>query len=501
MSFSYKWPKEKQWNWSFSELKKYLKNYIYPYHPYYRKMFKEQGIEVNKIRTYEDFLKIPITTKQLMPDDYISFILQPKFPQREALYDTAKISKMKLLKYAWQALTLPRYAGIKDENKTLREKIAHCARKEWFPIHYHVSGGTTGNPSPSLYTWYDIHKNLPPVLCMVNITGLRNDARGLNLFPAAPHLAFFAVVIAEILMAGSVFHTCGGAVVPTERQIEVCERGKFDYVVTMPSYLTYWLEVAERMKKEGKVNSLSTIKYALLGGEPIVPSYRKRLKEQFAQLGAKDVKVLETYGMTEIKAAFYECDEGSGIHLSPEKFFWEVLDAETKEPVEWGKPGVLTFSHIDWRGTSFIRYFTGDLVQGVVWDKCERCGFVSPRIFPHSMQRAVKDFTKIKGARVSLLVLQTAVRNSTGVLSFQIIITKEKPDDDFSRDKVVVYVAKDEKHSEEEVKHSVYKNVKLDCEISPGEVIFEPLDKIEKRLFQRTGIKADWIIDERKVHI
>lgn len=500
MPFSYKWSKEKQWEWSFKNVKKYIREYVYPYHPYYRKLFQERGIDPSKINTYSDFCKIPLTTKQLTINDYISFILQPKFPRRPSLYDTEKISKLKLLKYVWEALWLPRYAGILDKNKTLLEKIAHCARKEWFPIHYHASGGTTGNPSPALYTWYDIHKNLPPVLCMVNLSGLPRDARGLNLFPAAPHLAFFAVVIAEILIGGSVFHTCGGAVVPTERQVELCERGKFDYLIAIPSYLTYWLEVAARMKKEGKINNISTIKYAFLGGEPIVPSYRKRLKEQFAEVGADNVKILETYGMTEIKAAFYECDEGSGIHLSPEKYFWEVLDPETKEPVEEGKPGILTFSHIGWRGTVFIRYFTGDLVKGVVWNKCENCGFTSPRILSHSMQRAVKDFTKIKGARVPLLVLQTAVRNSLGVLSFQVVITKENPDDDFSRDKVIVYVAKDEKYSDEDVINSIKKNIKLDCEISPSEIIFEPLEKIEKRLFQRTGLKADWVVDERKIY-
>ncbi len=81
--FSFKWPVEKQKRWCFKKLISYLKNYVNPYHPYYRKTFRELGIDVNKIKSYEDFCKIPITTKQLMLDDYLSFILQPKFPGKE----------------------------------------------------------------------------------------------------------------------------------------------------------------------------------------------------------------------------------------------------------------------------------------------------------------------------------------------------------------------------------------------------------------------------------
>jgi phenylacetate-CoA ligase len=183
-----------------------------------------------------------------------------------------------------------------------------------------------------------------------------------------------------------------------------------------------------------------------------------------------------------------------------ENFFWEVLDPETKEPVDEGKPGVLTFSHIGWRGTVFIRYFTGDLINGIVWNRCEKCGFIIPRIIT-PMCRAVKDFTKIKGARVPLLTLQTAIRNSSGVESFQVVITKQNPEDEFSRDYLKIYVAKKPDYDEEEVRESIKKNVKLDCEITPNEIIFETPEKIEKRLFERTHLKADWVVDERKVSL
>ena len=58
---------------------------------------------------------------------------------------------------------------------------------------------------------------------------------------------------------------------------------------------------------------------------------------------------MECYGAAELRAAFPECDERTGMHLDPEFYFWEVLDPHTMDPVRWGEPGVLCFSHIGWR--------------------------------------------------------------------------------------------------------------------------------------------------------
>jgi phenylacetate-CoA ligase len=174
------------------------------------------------------------------------------------------------------------------------------------------------------------------------------------------------------------------------------------------------------------------------------------------------------------------------------------LDPETKEPVPEGRPGILTFTHINFHGTVLVRYFTGDLINGLVWNRCEKCGLTIPRLVT-PMCRAVKDFAKIKGSRVSMLGLQTAIRNSDGVEIFRVVITKEHQDDQFSRDWVRIHVAKRDDIDEDTVIHSIKKNVKYECEIGPSEIVFEPRERIEEKLFERTGLKADWIVDERKV--
>ena len=500
LGFSYFWTPEKQKRWAERKLIQYVKKYVFPYHPFYRKKYAELGIGPGDLSSYKDFQRLPVVTKHDLLEDPLAFTLQPTVPGREPLYDTAPLRRTDMLKYVWQALATPEPAARTGESRSFKNRVESAARREWFPIHFHASGGTTGNPSPSMYTWHDVFRVVPNQAIMARWCGIRDDHRSLNLFPAAPHLAFFQVVFSQFLLGGSVFHTCGGSVVPTERQIQLCENGKFDYVVAIPSYLTYWLQVAAQMLERGEIGKIDTIKYAVVAAEPMVPAYRERLKKQFAALGSPDVQIIEGYGMTEVKGAFYGCAEGSDIHLSPENFFWEVLDPETQEPVPEGSEGVLTFSHIGFRGTVFIRYYTGDLIKGMVWDRCPHCGHVGPRLLM-PMCRAVKDFTKIKGARVNLITLQTIIRTTPGIESFHVVITKDDPDDPFSRDWVRIHVCKKEDAAEDEIIRALKKSVKLDCEISPSEVVFNTSDEIEAMLFSRTGLKADWIVDERPVHV
>jgi len=54
---------------------------------------------------------------------------------------------------------------------------------------------------------------------------------------------------------------------------------------------------------------------------------------------------------------------------------------------------------------------------------------------------------------------------------------------------------------EQDIIDKMRKNVKLACEISPSEIMLTTAGEIERRLFARTGLKADWIVDEREVHV
>ncbi len=494
---------------SFRRLSNYVNEVIYPYHPYYRKLFKENGITPADIRKPEDLKRIPVTYKEDYRPDPISFICQPTFPGREPLYDTARIGGKFIAKYLAQSIfNRPRdYAATyrvnyKEGFKNL--KVARRVALEWNPIHFHASAGSTGDPTPAVYTYRDLHGPIKETATSFwagrDITW---DTRALNLFPGAPHMAFFQVVMGKWLGGASGFDTFGGNVIPTERQIQLFQEGGFGGLIAIPSYLVYWLRKAVEMVGKGEVEPLEKLFVAMVAAEPLTDQLRKYIKNLVLAAGGRDdFRLAQGYGMTEMKIAFYECAERTNIHLNPKYFYWEMLDPDTLEPVPEGEPGVLTFSHIDWRGTTFLRYYTGDLVQGGIrWERCPECGLTYQIMRPPIM-RAQKDFTKLKGTRVSLVELISTVRDTPGVYQFQVTLDKEIPGDEFSRDKLVVKLAVEEGFEFDRVAADVKKNVKGTTEVTPDEVLLETdIEKLEAELFEKTGIKAEYVVENRSVHL
>ncbi len=500
---------EEQREASFRRLTDYIREVIYPYHPYYRRLFKENGIDPRSIRRPEDLARIPVTYKDDYKPDPIAFILQPTFPGVEPRYETARIGAKFIMKYVAQGVfNYPRdYAALyrvnyKEGFKYL--KIGRRAALEWNPIHFHASAGSTGDPTPAVYTHRDLHHSVKETASAFwSGEEVPWTMRALNIFPGAPHLAFFQVVMGKWLGGSSGFDTFGGTVVPTERQIQLFSEGGFEGIIAIPSYLVYWLRRAVEMVESGEVEPLSRMFIALVAAEPLTESLRKYIKEMVARAGGRDdFKLVQGYGMTEMKIAFYECTERSNIHLNPKYFYWELLDPDTLEPVPEGEPGVLTFSHIDWRGTTFLRYFTGDLVLGGVrWERCPHCG-LSYQMMSPPIARAKKDFTKLKGTRVAMLELISAIRDTAGVYQFQAVLDKEVPGDEFSRDRLVIRLAVQDGFEFAQVAEEVRKNVKGTTEVTPDEIVHETdRDKLEDELFEKTHIKAEYVVEKRPVHL
>lgn len=495
---------------SFQRLSRYIRDVIYPYHPFYRKLMKENGVHPDQIRTPDDLRRIPVNSKEDYRSDPIAFIVQPKLPGREALYDTASLAPKFYGKYLLQsAFNYPRdYARLYRVNYKepylAYKMIGRRVAQEWLPIHFHASAGSTGDPTPAVYTYRDLH--VPAAEAAAAVWAGRDvtwDIRALNMFPGAPHLAFFQVLMGKWLSGASGFDTFGGAVVPTDKQIVLFGEGGFEALVAIPSYLVYWLRKAVDMIDNGQAKPLTKLRMAMAAAEPLTEPLRAYIKELVLKAGGPETfKLVQGYGMTEMKIAFYECTERSMIHLNPKFFYWEVLDPETGEPVPQGEPGVLTFSHIDWRGTTFLRYSTGDLITGGVrYERCPHCGLTYPIMYPPIM-RAKKDFTKLKGTRVSLFELISSIRDTRGVYQFQAIMDKETPGDEFSRDVLIIKVAIEEGFDGDKVVREIEKNVKGTTEVHPDRIeVVGDREALEAELFARTGIKADYVVENRPVHI
>ena len=66
-----------------AQLARYIKEYLYPFSPYYRGLFDREGVSPDQIRSVDDLRRLPTTTKldlvpsEADPQKFKQFILQP----------------------------------------------------------------------------------------------------------------------------------------------------------------------------------------------------------------------------------------------------------------------------------------------------------------------------------------------------------------------------------------------------------------------------------------
>jgi phenylacetate-coenzyme A ligase PaaK-like adenylate-forming protein len=311
-----------------------------------------------------------------------------------------------------------------------------------------------------------------------------------NLFPYAPHLAFWQSIY-TIEDYGAFFYSLG--VGKTDLQLDLMEMFKANVIAGMPTYVKHISEKAAKRKIKSKVRVI------FLGGGGAPKGLKERIRGNFAKVGPKP-RIKMTYGSTESKFALFECDEGTGYHIHPTLHLWEVLDKKTLEPVGSGEPGLLVFSHLDFRGTVFMRYFTGDYVKGgIVHGSCSKCGSGVPRI-TGIIERLVdidKDLrsSKVKGTLVNFNVFDEILSAIDGIEEYQVIITKKNELDPYSPDRIVVKLGLEEKVIEidEKVSHIVDR-FKSYTDLTP-DIELESPKKIFDRVMQK--MKGERIVDKR----
>src|SRR5665213_2378324 len=121
----------------------FINTHVYPFSPYYRKLFDDKKINPRHIRTKEDLKRIPLICKSDLvnkdnPQKFKDFILQP---------DKDKISrywpKSRLLTLAAKSLL---------GGRRLEDDLA----KEYRPIFMTFTTGTTNAPVAFMYSRYDL---------------------------------------------------------------------------------------------------------------------------------------------------------------------------------------------------------------------------------------------------------------------------------------------------------------------------------------------------------
>ncbi len=117
--------------------------------------------------------------------------------------------------------------------------------------------------------------------------------------------------------------------------------------------------------------TLHTFQGVFTGAELLLPGVRDYLEETFR------CQIFNHYGTNELGGMACECEEHTGLHISVENSYVEILnDGRPTGPDETGD---LVVTNLNNRGMPFIRYSIGDTAAWLTGEAC-LCGRASPRL-------------------------------------------------------------------------------------------------------------------------
>ncbi|MBQ1552373.1 MAG: phenylacetate--CoA ligase [Clostridia bacterium] len=281
---------------------------------FYRK--KYEGVDVNSVRTLEDFQKLPFLSKEDLREAY---------PMGLAAVPADRI------------------------------------------VRVHSSSGTTGTPVIIPYTAKDVEDwavMMERCLMYAGVTrqdivqitpGYGLNTSGIGFQTAVERLGAMALPIGP----GN-----------TDKQLKMMTDLGSTVIGATASYA---LVLAEEIAKRG-IGDKIKLRTGLIGSERCGPKMRERIKNELG------IEYHELYGITEIygPGVAVSCKHDCGMHIWTDFYYIEIIDPVTGEVLPDGEIGELVFTTLRKEGAPLIRYRTHDLTRIIPGD-CP-CGSEYPRI-------------------------------------------------------------------------------------------------------------------------
>ncbi|WP_027383448.1 phenylacetate--CoA ligase family protein [Epilithonimonas caeni] len=346
-----------------SKLKELL-IYLQDHSPFYQRLFKENNLDINDIKTLEDLQKIPTTSKNDLQQHNHNFFCVP--------FD-------KIVDYSTTSGTLgdPVTFGLSDNDL---ERLAYNEA-----ISFACAGVQKGDVVQMITT---IDKRFMAGLAY--FLGLRKmGASVVRMGPGIPELQW-----------DSIF------------------RYKPKYLITVPSFLLKMIDYAE---KHGLDYKNSSVYGAICIGEGLKNQdfadniLSKKIKEKW------DIQLFSTYASTEMSTAFTECEFQVGGHQHPELIITEILD-ENENPVQEGESGELTITTLGVEAIPLLRFKTGDLVKAH-YEPCQ-CGRNTMRLSPVIGRK--QQMIKYKGTTLYPPAMGDILNDFNNILCYQIVIQSDE---------------------------------------------------------------------------
>lgn len=274
---------------------------VYASVPFYKKMFDKAKIKPAQIKSIDDIVRLPFTTKLDLRDNYPFGMFA--VPMKEI-------------------------------------------------VRIHASSGTTGQPTTVGYTRYDIEIWAEAMARTMTAAGttakdIVQNAYGYGLFTGGLGAHYGAEKI-------------GAAVIPisggnTLKQIMLMKDFGSTVLCSTPSFCLYIYDVMKQEKIDPKSLKL---KVGIFGAEPWTDAMRKEIEKMM------HIKAIDIFGLSEITGpgVSFECAEAqNGLHVNEDFFYPEIIDSDTGELLPDGEEGELVITTLLKEGIPLIRYRVKDI--------------------------------------------------------------------------------------------------------------------------------------------
>ena len=465
-------------------LARYVREELYPFSSHYRRLMDEAGVGPRDIRGVADLRRLPFTTKQDLlaaqsdPERKLDFVLRPSPTTIKAHWPFA------------------RKLGLVLGGTRARELLAY----QYTPNFLTFTTGRSTAPVAFAYTPHDLDVLGEATARMFDLAGITSSSeRVVNLFPFAPHLAFWALTMGGFKTGRLVVPTGGGKVMGTDGSLRLIERIRPTALVGVPGFVYNLLRTGVASGAD-----FSTVHTIVLGAEKVTAGLKTKMREYLAQGGAHEVQILGTYGFTEARMAFSEAPtadgSSSGYYVYPDLGVFEVIDPKSGEPVGEGESGELVYTGASGHGTVVVRYRTGDLAEGgLSYAPHPGVDCNLPRI-SSSLKRVTEQhaltLTKLKGTLVDLAVMGQVLSDAPDVEEWQVVLSK-RDDDPYGLDVIELRIAPRKGADGAGVQKHLNEAVLQACEISPNAIHLHSVDEMLGFLGMESQMKEQRFLDRR----
>lgn len=459
------------------QLRHFLKSRVLPFSAHYQKVFRDTQLDPATLRTLADLEKIPLTSKSDLIPNPRGFVL------------------------------IPDPALLRRQPATILNALLHgpaaakaALEKEFRPLLMTSTTGRSSAPFPFLYTLHDLDILTVSGHRIMEIGGTQREWRHANLFPFAPHLAFWQAHYCSMGFGAFMVGTGGGKSMGTEGNITLIEKIKPEVLIGMPTFLYHILTQAVAAN-----HHWPQLRILVLGGEKVPPGMRRKLRALASELGAGKVSVVATYAFTEAKMAWIECPTPpgatpSGYHLSPDLGIMEIIDPVSGKTLGMNQPGEIVYTPLDARGTVVLRYRTGDRTDGgLVYDKCPHCGRVGMRLTGNiSRVSEIRQLhlDKLKGTLVDFNMLEHVLDDIDGIGAWQLELRKLN-DDPFEQDQIIVHATTPHRDRCAALERAIQMRFIETAELRPNRITWHDHQTLSQMQGVGRVLKEEKLVDHR----